>query len=721
MPFKSFYRLIPLVLFLLSWLNVSADPVIVYRNTDQHINIGEKTMVFEDPEDILTADEVLQQTDFRNTRYQVLNLGLSSSAFWVKFTVRNESDDLVLLLLSQPIIDYVALYGIDSNGRAQLFSEEGEFRPYHERKYDHQNYMFTLDLKKGEQGTYLMKVKSKEQITLPLSIGDHKNISEDLMKRDLLLGAFFGIIIIMIFYNIFIYFTVRDKAYIHYVIYIFLLTLSQATLQGYAFRFFWPNSTWLAQHAAFIFPSLASIAAMIFAKVFLQTRSYVPRLERVLYIFIVIFVISIVFAFAGFYKISFAIMQTCTLLGSLFVIFLAIVVYRKGQKSAQYFLLAWSALLVGATILVLRDYGLFPTNNFTSNTLIFGSAIEVVLLSFALSDKINTLRKEKEDAQEQMLMAYAENERIIKEQNLILETKVRERTIELEASNEDLNRTLTELKDTQTQLVESEKMASLGQLTAGIAHEINNPINFVTANVKPLQRDIGLLSEAFEKIMELAVKELPVEEKQKELEVIKEDIEYDYLKEEIEFLLKGISDGSVRTAEIVKGLRVFSRVDEDDLKQASIHDGLDSTLVIINSLLNNRITVTKEYDPELPMIECYPGKLNQVFLNIITNAIHAINKRWAENEGGNILIQTRLKGEEAIIILGDNGTGMDQETANHIFEPFFTTKDVGEGTGLGLSIVYNIIRKHNGTITVNSEIGEGTQFVITVPVRQQNI
>jgi signal transduction histidine kinase len=231
----------------------------------------------------------------------------------------------------------------------------------------------------------------------------------------------------------------------------------------------------------------------------------------------------------------------------------------------------------------------------------------------------------------------------------------------------------------------------------------------------------GILSEAFEKIMELAVNELPVEEKQKELEVIKEDIEYDYLKEEIEFLLKGISDGSVRTAEIVKGLRVFSRVDEDDLKQASIHDGLDSTLVIINSLLNNRITVTKEYDPELPMIECYPGKLNQVFLNIITNAIHAINKRWAENEGGNILIQTRLKGEEAIIILGDNGTGMDQETVNHIFEPFFTTKDVGEGTGLGLSIVYNIIRKHNGTITVNSEIGEGTQFVITVPVRQQNI
>src|SRR5690606_22554822 len=211
------------------------------------------------------------------------------------------------------------------------------------------------------------------------------------------------------------------------------------------------------------------------------------------------------------------------------------------------------------------------------------------------------------------------------------------------------------------------------------------------------------------------------EDKQQQITAIKEDIEYDYLKTEIEFLLKGISEGSTRTAEIVKGLRVFSRVDEDDLKHANIHDGLDSTLVIINSLLNTHISVTCEYHAEMPLIECYPGKLNQVFLNILTNSIHAINKRWEEKEGGNVHIQTLLEGDEAVILISDNGTGMDDETANHIFEPFFTTKDVGEGTGLGLSIVYNIIRKHNGTITVRSTLGEGTTFVIRVPVSQQTI
>jgi len=710
-------RLIPAALALFLCCRGIASPVIVYNDGGKRIDIGKYVAVFEDVKDSMSFREVMEHGAFHPSAGQVLNLGLSGSAFWIRFTIDNRADRQLLLELSQPTIDYAALY-ILQPGKEPAVAEEGEFRAFSKRKYKHQNYIFDLGVPPQGTRTYLLKIRSSEQIILPLSIGARQAIFESLLTKDVILGLFFGVIMIMFFYNLFIYFSVRDSSYIFYVVYIFLLALGQASLHGFSFRFLWPDSPWMAQHDTFIFPSLTSIAGLLFAKVFLHTRKYVPRLERILYVLIGSFLLSIVLALFGSYQLSFAILQNSTLLLCLYLILLAIVVFRKGYRSAQYFLFAWSVLLLGATILVLRDYGVFPPNNFTNNSLLFGSAIEVLLLSFALSDKINTLRREREEAQGQALLAYAENERIIKEQNLILETKVQERTLELQAANEELNGTLVELKEAQTQLVEQEKMASLGQLTAGIAHEINNPINFVTSNVAPLERDIQLLQEAFVKIEELTMSDLSPEEKQQQIEAIKEDIEYDYLKTEIEYLLKGISEGSNRTAEIVKGLRVFSRLDEDDLKRINIHEGIDSTLIIINSLLNSHIKVTCDY-ADLPPVECYPGKLNQVFLNILTNAIHAINARWQQQEGGMIHIQTVQEGEDVVIRLGDNGGGMDETTASHIFEPFFTTKDVGEGTGLGLSIVYNIIRKHNGTISVQSAPGAGATFIIRIPVKQQ--
>lgn len=204
-------------------------------------------------------------------------------------------------------------------------------------------------------------------------------------------------------------------------------------------------------------------------------------------------------------------------------------------------------------------------------------------------------------------------------------------------------------------------------------------------------------------------------EKKKQIEDYKEEVDFDYLVVEIRHLIKGIYEGASRTAEIVKGLKIFSRLDEDDLKRTDINEGLESTMVIANNLLNNRIKVIKEYG-ELPMVECYAGKLNQVFLNIISNAIHAIQKQFGDKEGGEIKISTETDLENVIIKIIDNGSGMSEQTMKKIFEPFFTTKEVGEGTGLGMSIAYNTIKKHNGQILVRSEIGKGTEFALKIPI-----
>jgi signal transduction histidine kinase len=315
------------------------------------------------------------------------------------------------------------------------------------------------------------------------------------------------------------------------------------------------------------------------------------------------------------------------------------------------------------------------------------------------------------------MTALEENARIVAEQNVMLETKVNERTHELKISNLELNKTLQELKEAEMQLVESEKMASLGQLTAGIAHEINNPINFVTSNVKPLKRDVDMLLAMIEQVENITLTEEPLAEKQRKISDLKEEYDFDYLKTEIDHLLKGINEGSSRTAEIVKGLRIFSRLDEDDLKKASINEGLDSTIVIVNNLLDNKIEILKNYG-NLPLVECYPGKLNQVFLNMITNGIHAIKSKFKEQPGGQVHLSTSHTENTVLISIKDNGTGMDENTQKRLFEPFFTTKDVGEGTGLGMSIAYNTIKKHNGTITVNSILGEGTEFIIEIPITQ---
>jgi len=405
-------------------------------------------------------------------------------------------------------------------------------------------------------------------------------------------------------------------------------------------------------------------------------------------------------------------------IAAIFVIMTGIKIARQGYRPAVFFLIAWSIFIVMLIVFVLRNFNVFPYNNFTYYALQIGSALEILLLSFALADRINIYRKEKDQSQKLAFEALQENGRIIREQNVILESKVEERTYELTVSNNELNKAMTELKEAETQLVESEKMASLGQLTAGIAHEINNPINFVTSNVKPLNRDVHMLLDTINEIEKIVLEDCSIDEKRKKIKEYKTDIDFEYLTEEINQLLSGIGDGASRTAEIVKGLRIFSRLDEDDLKKADINEGIDSTLVITNNLLNNIIRIEKDY-ANLPLIECYPGKLNQVFLNIISNAIYAIRKKFEESEGGLLIITTTFDEAHVFIKIGDNGTGMDEHTKKRLFEPFFTTKDVGEGTGLGMSIAYNTINRHNGQIIVNSQLGVGTEFIIKLPLIQK--
>ena len=283
-------------------------------------------------------------------------------------------------------------------------------------------------------------------------------------------------------------------------------------------------------------------------------------------------------------------------------------------------------------------------------------------------------------------------------------------TAKLETQNEELEETMKQLKETENQLVQSEKMASLGQLTAGVAHEINNPVNFVMANVNPLRKDLYDVLEIMNEY-EKTIKSNHLDDKFAPVNKIKEKLKYSSLLDEIQNLLKGIEEGGRRTAGIVKGLRNFSRLDEDEMKLANINEGIESTLLMLKNDFKNRIDLVKDYD-SIPDIQCFPGKLNQVFMNILSNAGQAIDYK------GQIFIKTYNDDNNVYISIKDTGRGMTEETKSKMFDPFFTTKDIGKGTGLGLSISYGIVKDHSGEIMVNSEIDRGTEFLIKLPIEQ---
>lgn len=278
-------------------------------------------------------------------------------------------------------------------------------------------------------------------------------------------------------------------------------------------------------------------------------------------------------------------------------------------------------------------------------------------------------------------------------------------------SKEELSNALDSLKGAQSQLVHSEKMASLGQLTAGIAHEINNPINFISSGMVSLKMSIEAMREIAEEYTRLDEGD-DAEDVLESVKELKDEHEYDEIVDELDDLINDVNYGVQRTIEIVKGLRVFSRLDEEEAKNANINENIDATLTLLRNKTKGKIEITKHYDETMHDIECYPGQLNQVFMNILNNAVQAMPE---DRKDAEVKIYTEELDNGVQIRIKDNGIGIPDEIKDRIWEPFFTTKEVGVGTGLGMSITYGIIEKHGGKIDLSSEVGKGTEFVITLP------
>jgi len=362
----------------------------------------------------------------------------------------------------------------------------------------------------------------------------------------------------------------------------------------------------------------------------------------------------------------------------------------------------------------------------------------------ALQKSHDQLKIQVEQRTAQLTQANVQLQQDILERQRV-ETALRESEAQLKKQTRELKRMLQQLHSYQSQLIQSEKMSSLGQLVAGVAHEINNPINFIYGNIayasQYVQDVMGLL-ELYEQYYPQPVSEI---------QETTEEIDLEFVKTDLPKLINSMKLGADRIRNLVLSLRNFSRLDQAEMKSVDLHEGLDNTLLILQNQLKAtshlvEVELVKEYG-DLPLVECYPGQLNQVFMNLLSNAIDALEElrrvnAQAQLSNGEsstpyptIVIQTAIKevkrpksqrksssvNQWVVVRIADNGSGMTEVVRQRLFDPFFTTKPVGKGTGLGLSISYQIVvEKHGGYLQCNSEPGQGSEFVIEIPLRQQN-
>jgi two-component system NtrC family sensor kinase len=307
-------------------------------------------------------------------------------------------------------------------------------------------------------------------------------------------------------------------------------------------------------------------------------------------------------------------------------------------------------------------------------------------------------------SRQQLVIANADLESALKER-MIAEHALQQRNAELVALNHKLG-------DAQHQLLQAEKMASVGQLAAGVAHEINNPIGFVASNLSSLKtylQDIFRMLEAYEHLeasIPITNSHLP------KLAALKQSMQLGFVRDDTTSLLDECVDGVARIAKTVQDLKDFSHVDRADWQRVNIHDNIESSLNVVQHELRQRAGVVKQFG-ELPRVECLPFQLNQVFLNLLINAYQAIDKR------GTITIRTERDGERVRVHITDTGKGIAANEIEHIFEPFYTTKPVGGNPGLGLSSAYSIVKHHGGSIAVTSAPGKGATFTVTLPIEQR--
>ena len=562
--------------------------------------IGNKVAVLEDVNNSFLFKDVLNSENFELSQTAVSNFGVTSSAYWFKFKVKNATTAQQLLLeIEFPEIDEVEFYSPEPNGEYKLH-KSGQNIPFSQREYDHQHYIFQLNVKPNKSKVFFLKVRSGEDLLVPLSVGTERAIFQMNTERDLISGIYFGIVLIMLLYNLFVYFSVKDKSYLLYVGYILFVGLVQACFLGYGFKYLWPNSTWIALKSVYIAGAGSGIFVLLFLSRFLQVKRYFPRLYKVSFVLHFIYALSLILAFLNFSNLAFNILNANAMLVSIYVFVVCIKILLLGSRTAKFFLWAWSIFFLGVILFVMRNFGLLPYNDFTYYILMIGSGIGILVLSLALADKINIYKDLKDKAQERVLKQLKAKKKLMEEQNVMLEEKVAERTKALHFANVQLSKK------------NDEKVAMMKE----IHHRVKNNLQVVNSLLRLQsyevqdERVVKLFEECQNRVLSMAL----LHEKMYN----SEDLKSINVKDHFTLLAEDL----LRTYEVENEVEL-------DLKIENVDLGMD-TLVPLGLIINEMIT----------------NALKHAFKN--------------ERKGVISIYLSHVNEKNFKLIIGDDGVGVDQ-------------------------------------------------------------
>ncbi len=762
---SSIYSLFLFLYLLLPTFLSANDPLVLYDFKTEH-KVSKYIKYYFDSSNALGIKDILEDKALEwvdNKNPESLSLGFNTSTLWLSFDVINiccENKNWYIEL-GYPPLDSITYYHITEDGKTTTI-QDGDQYPVPNNSIKSKYYNFLMVLPNNGKSKIIFKIRSESSLAIPLSIYSAEGFSEKIQLEEYFFGAFCGIMVIMAFYNLFIYFSTKENSYLFYILYILSFLLQSLSLRGYI-REYLPSLLYLNNVAPILFTELSLFFGLSFTSSFLQTKENLPSLHKLILSYMSVPFIGVSLAFFTNYSIAIKYATITSFISSFVILFVSITSIRKKFRPARFFILGWGMLSLGIVIYALRMGGIIPHNFFTNSSYQIFSIMEILLLSLALGDKINILKKE-----------FSQN----------LELKVNERTRELSAMVElvyeqkgAVEQTLKELKETQAQLVEAEKKAALGQLVSSVAHEINNPISAIQANVgiaesalKPIFLDffsfIRTLSEVqvnvFKELVQLSIssqvyistkeernlkKKIDIEFQQYtpkneknfleikdlllELRLFDQFHKYKELFREEEFLfvlqnllilisefraLKNINISVEKTTKVVFILRKYlNTYIKGEYKTISISEEINKVLLLYDNYIKNSIKINRLYNDELN-INCISDDVKHVWRNLIYNSIQAMQ---STDKNLSISIDKISKDTKmyAKVQIMDSGIGIEPENKQKIFSPFFTTKPQGEGIGLGLYISKTIIDEHNGQIEFESEKNK-TIFTILLPIQE---
>lgn len=676
----------------------AAPPVAIVAAELGEYPLGPHIDLLEDPNNELTIEDIGDpQLDplFTRATSDSPTFGFTTSTIWSRFTLVNNTGNPInyYLEIQYPLLDHLDFYEPDGHGNFTVV-KAGDRRPFRERAITYRNIIFPIHLDKGQQQTYYLRCQTTSSLNLPITLHSPSCLAERISMEQTLLGLYYGILLVMMIYNLFIYISIRDITYLHYVLFVLTYMLFQLSLNGMAFQYFWPNSIWWANNCTPLFIFLAYIFGTQFTRHILDTPKNAPRMDRLLVGCVYFSLFGSVFTLFADYQLSIK-LATMTSLTVILLMISGLICMIKGYRPARYYFVAWSVSLLGMTVYALKTFAVLPYTFITHWGIQIGSAWEVILLSLGLADRFYLINKEKEELQLQyaqdietahskLAFSYGELEKFKNE----LEDLVDERTADLNRLNEMLAHEVMDRKRAEEKAASASLAKS--QFLASMSHEIRTPMNAILgmANMASRAADTPKLKQ----------------------------------------YMKIIRESGNALLTLINDILDFSKIEAGRLDLEHINFDLHETMeslvdMFAKPIAEKKLELILVVAPEVPCaLVGDPMRLKQILINLVNNAIKFTDR-------GEISIRVTLAeqtGEMATLDFSvtDTGTGINHEQIKNLFQEYrqaeASTCRLYGGTGLGLAISRQLVNLMDGVITAKSEQGCGSTFRFTIGVQAQH-